>query len=172
MLTEEEYRARIVREARSWLGTPYVLGARVKGAGADCATLIMGIFQAVGIIPPDEQAHLLSADWWQHTTEERYRIRVVRHSTKTVEAFTYPTLEAKPGDILLVRAAGAKVHNHGGIVLEKWPWIIHAIAPVACVANASQHRMWEFQKVEVFSPWEKYRTEGYRAEEIEKIKVA
>ncbi len=155
-MTELEFRAAIVKEARSWAGTPYLLGQRVKGVGCDCATLILAVYQAVGIVPPDEGAHLLSQDWWHHTTEERYKLRVVRHSTKTVEAVTYRTLDAKAGDIVMLRTPGSKLHNHGGIVLERWPWLIHAIAPKAAVVDASRDPLWAFQMVEVYSAWEKY----------------
>jgi cell wall-associated NlpC family hydrolase len=154
-MTESEFRKAIVREALSWKGTPYRLGSRVKGAGVDCATLLLATYQAVGLVPPDEQAHLLSHDWWSHTTEERYKLRVVRHATKTVEAVTYRTLDAKPGDILLVKAANARLHNHGGIVIE-WPRLIHAIHPAVEVIDGTSHCMWQYQTVEVYSPWERW----------------
>src|SRR5947209_7911280 len=137
-MTESEFRKRIVDEALSWRGTPYRLGARKKGAGADCATLILATYQAVGIVPPDQDAHRMSHDWWSHTTEERYKIGVLRHATKTVEAVTYRTLETKPGDILLLKAANSKLHNHGAIVIS-WPRIIHAIHPEVQVVDGVKH---------------------------------
>ncbi|MEO0679019.1 MAG: NlpC/P60 family protein [Pseudomonadota bacterium] len=33
--------------ARAWIGTPYVLGAALKGAGCDCVGLIRGVFEDV-----------------------------------------------------------------------------------------------------------------------------
>lgn len=43
----------IVAEARSWLGTPYLHQARLKGVGVDCAGLVIGVCKNVGILPPD-----------------------------------------------------------------------------------------------------------------------
>lgn len=153
-MKETEFRSRIVSEALSWVGTPYRLGGRVKGAGTDCACLILGVLQNAGVIPPDEEAHRFSQDWWQHTTEERYKLRALRYAVKTLEAVTYRSLNAQPGDILLLKAAGAKLHNHGAIVIA-WPWIVHAIAPAVQRVDATRHAMWQLQTVEVLSPWER-----------------
>lgn len=46
-------RAAIVAEARSWLGTPWQHQARVKGAGVDCAGLVIGVARALGIVAAD-----------------------------------------------------------------------------------------------------------------------
>lgn len=43
----------LVREARSWIGTPYVAQAAMKGVGADCVGLIIGVWKACGLIPQD-----------------------------------------------------------------------------------------------------------------------
>jgi cell wall-associated NlpC family hydrolase len=69
-MTEQEFRARIVREALSFVGTPYHLGGMVKGAGVDCATLLLLIYRSCALIPPEEETHRLSQDWWQHTSVE------------------------------------------------------------------------------------------------------
>ena len=39
--------SRIVREARSWIGTPYRHQGALKHAGADCLGLIRGVYRAV-----------------------------------------------------------------------------------------------------------------------------
>ena len=46
-----DLRQRIVEEARSWLGTPYHHQAMVKGAGVDCAMILVAVYRAVGLIP-------------------------------------------------------------------------------------------------------------------------
>ncbi|MDO6044547.1 hypothetical protein Q4P48_08410 [Neisseria gonorrhoeae] len=51
MPSETDLRARIVEEARSWLGTPYHHHAMVKGAGVDCAMLLVAVYGAVGLLP-------------------------------------------------------------------------------------------------------------------------
>lgn len=43
-------RQRVVEIAREWVGTPYHTGARIKGAGADCLTLLAEVYAEAGII--------------------------------------------------------------------------------------------------------------------------
>jgi cell wall-associated NlpC family hydrolase len=49
MPTREE----IVAEARSWIGTPYLHQARVKGVGVDCAGLLIGCCKNLGLLSQD-----------------------------------------------------------------------------------------------------------------------
>ncbi len=47
-----EMRARVVAEARAWIGTPYLHRASLKGEGADCLGLVRGVWRsAVGAEP-------------------------------------------------------------------------------------------------------------------------
>jgi cell wall-associated NlpC family hydrolase len=41
----------VIEEARAWLRTPYHHMARVKGAGADCLTLLAEVYEKAGVIP-------------------------------------------------------------------------------------------------------------------------
>lgn len=43
----EHTRAQIVKQARSWIGTPYRHQASVKGAGCDCLGLVRGVWRDV-----------------------------------------------------------------------------------------------------------------------------
>jgi hypothetical protein len=42
----------IVREARTWVGTPYRHAARLKGVGVECVGVILGVGTALGHISP------------------------------------------------------------------------------------------------------------------------
>lgn len=44
--------ASVVECARTWIGTPYVPQAQVKGAGCDCAGFVVGVGKELGLIPP------------------------------------------------------------------------------------------------------------------------
>ncbi len=44
-------RARVLAEAASWVGTPFVHHGGVKGVGVDCAFSLIRIFHAAGLIP-------------------------------------------------------------------------------------------------------------------------
>lgn len=40
----------VVRTARTWLGTPHVNGAKVKGIGVDCGQLLIGVAEDCGAV--------------------------------------------------------------------------------------------------------------------------
>lgn len=49
-------RADIVREARTWIGTRFHHQGRLKGVGCDCAGLVIGVANALGIADYQEPA--------------------------------------------------------------------------------------------------------------------
>jgi cell wall-associated NlpC family hydrolase len=148
---EIERRAEMVAEARSWNGTPYHLGAMVKGAGADCGSFLLGVLQACGLAE-GEQVARWKADWFCHTSREGYLKRMMRNASLICEQISYPTLHALPGDLVLTRSANSHIYNHGGIVIA-WPRIIHAIDPAVTECDATAHYLWCFRQVAVFDPF-------------------
>lgn len=114
--------AAVVQEARLWLGTPFHLHAKMRGAGCDCLGLLEGVWEAMTgrVLPP--LAPFYSADWRrlsQHTELFRQRLSL----------FTAPLpagQEAQPGDIV-VFGLDADRWLHGGI-LSGEAMFIHALA--------------------------------------------
>jgi cell wall-associated NlpC family hydrolase len=147
-----EARARVVAEAESWLGTPYQLGQRVKGAGCDCVTFIVEVFRACGIYEPTEELGFYGREWWANAKDDLYLLRLMRYAAKTAEAVSFYSLNAAPGNILLVRAGDSPVYNHGGIVL-RWPRIAHAIVPKVAAVNAPACSLWANKQVVVLDPF-------------------
>jgi NlpC/P60 family putative phage cell wall peptidase len=147
---EDARRDRIVQVARSWIGTPYRLGARVKGAGCDCATLLLEVYRECGLIQ-DEQLGVFAGDWWLHTTEEKYLLRLLRHAFKVAETVAVRSTKAEPGVIVLTRAGGSRVFNHGGIVTA-WPRVIHTGREGVEEIDASRHPMWTGHVITIFDP--------------------
>ncbi len=118
-------RDKIVTEARSWLLTPYAHAGRIKGAGVDCATLLVEVYGAVGAIPPLEIASY-PPDWHLHRGEERYLDLVLTHAREIDKA------ETQPGDVALFKFGRA--FAHGSIIMPPgWPHIIHAYKEAGCV---------------------------------------
>jgi cell wall-associated NlpC family hydrolase len=166
-------RLAVISEARSWVGTPYHKNGRTKKVGADCATLIFCVYCNTGLISSEEGGIFSdpsivprSHDWWQHTSEEKYMLRVLRHALKAVEGISYPSLKALPGNIALVKpwnrdgTTERKLFNHAGIVV-KWPIVIHSIGTQGVEqCNATSHRLWANKTVAVFDPFEKAVAEG------------
>lgn len=109
-----EQRVAVVAEAQTWQGTPFHHLARVKGAGVDCAQLLIGVYHACGLIPAIDTGYY-PPDWHFHRNEERY--------LEMLQQFCDPTEDPQPGDIAMFRFANCA--SHGAIVVA-WPVVIHA----------------------------------------------
>lgn len=165
-MTAEEVLAKrqeIVTEARSWIGTPYRLGAAVKQAGADCSTLLYACYRNCDLVP-EEKIGVFSYDWFAHVQEDKYweRVRYLlemrRLAYQTAEAVAYQSTEAAPGSLVLLRAGGARLYNHGGIVLA-WPRLVHAITPAVKEVDASRDPLWACQRIRILDPFGGQATE-------------
>ena len=115
MTSEASQRAAVVSEARTWLGTPYHHMGRVKGVGVDCLTLLICVYENVGLIPRTTVEYY-PIDWNLHRDAERYREGVRRFAHE----IPGPPL---PGDVVLWKFG--RCFSHGAIVVE-WPQVIHA----------------------------------------------
>lgn len=146
-------REEVVAEARSWKGTPYHLGGRVKGAGVDCGTLIAEVLIACELVPREDLG-VYSHDWFCHTDSEKYLFRLIRHAAKTMEGVAYPSTRVEPGNIVLSKVVGSRVYNHGGIVTN-WPRVIQAVDPAVNEVDVTTDPLWCAQKIAIFDPWRK-----------------
>jgi cell wall-associated NlpC family hydrolase len=153
---QAEQRAALVAAAKSWIGTRYVKGARLKGVGCDCATFLGEILIAAGLATSAEVYGGLGVyhmDWFHHAAEERYMLRILRHAQKAMEGVACKSSRIDPGNLILARVAGSKKYNHGGIVLS-WPLIAHALHDGGVQeADATRHPMWAHHEVAVFDPF-------------------
>jgi cell wall-associated NlpC family hydrolase len=123
---EAEQRAAIVREARSWLGTPYHPEARLKGVGADCATMVAEVFAQTGIVPRFEIEHY-PHDWHLHRSDELYLSTVLKHSRELPEGEL-----PQAGDVVMYKFG--RCYSHGAIVIQ-WPQIIHSYINLGCILD-------------------------------------
>lgn len=124
-------RQKLVTEARSWLGTPYVHQASVKGAGADCLGLLRGVWRAAMGHEP-EAVPVYSMDWSEPQGEERMWAAARRHLREK------PMADLATGDVLLFRMRDRGVAKHLGIVSAACdtPRFIHAYSGHGVVENA------------------------------------
>ena len=121
-----EQRQRVVEETLRWERTPYHHRACVRGVGADCAMMPLGVYKAVGLVPLDAQPEPYSLQWHLHRGEERYLNFVERYAT--------PVAVPLPGDLVVFKMA--RLYAHGAIVLA-WPEVMHAHLPSGVVERAS-----------------------------------
>lgn len=120
----------VVAEARTWLGTPYVHQASVRGAGTDCLGLIRGVWR--GLLGAEPQAVPgYTADWSEAEGREELRGAALRWLVAK------PLDQASPGDVLLFRMREGAVAKHVGIQSETGgqPRFIHAYAGHAVVES-------------------------------------
>jgi len=113
---EAALRRAVVAEAMTWLGTPHVHRARVKGAGVDCAQLPLAVYAAAGAIEAFEPADY-PADWHIHKELERYLAYVLPWAREIDEG------DVQPGDLVLCKIG--RVYSHG-VIVTRWPQGIHA----------------------------------------------
>lgn len=124
-MSELELRAAVVAAARSWRRTPYHHASAVKGAGVDCAFLLIEAFSEAGVIErftPDPYP----PDWHLHRSEELYVQTIERFASE----FDWRQHTPQPGDIVVWKYG--RTFSHGGIVSE-WPNVVHAFAPYRMV---------------------------------------
>lgn len=111
----------IVRIARSWIGTPYVHQASVKGAGCDCLGLLRGVWRELRGDEPEEPP-AYSPDWAEASGRETLYRALSRHLTEIAP------VALAPGDIALFRMARTGPAKHCGIMAMRdgAPTLIHA----------------------------------------------
>jgi cell wall-associated NlpC family hydrolase len=144
-----------VAAARSYCGSPYVLGQHAKGAGVDCATLL-GLY-LIDLGAADAQiwqdAGLYSHDWFLHTARQRYTDVLKRYAELVWEGVCRRDSPAHPGQIVTFKAVGSGRFNHGAIVTS-WPFGIHACHDGVKESNLANHRLTAFKPMDVFDPFQ------------------
>lgn len=99
----------IIASARSWLGTPYLHQASVKGAGCDCLGLLRGVWRELhGAEPESPPPYTL--DWAEATGQETLYTACSLYLTEIDPAALVP------GDVALFRMAAGGPAKHCGIV--------------------------------------------------------
>jgi NlpC/P60 family putative phage cell wall peptidase len=128
----------IVTIARSWIGTPYIHQASLKGVGCDCLGLLRGIWRELHGTEP-ELPPPYSADWAEASGREVMAEAAARH----MHAIDVADFSA--GDVILFRwraglpakhcaiatSGGTMVHAHDGaavaeVAIGRW-WRRHLV---------------------------------------------
>lgn len=143
--TEAIERQKVVAEARTWIGTPYISNGCVKGAGVDCGMLLIAVYSAVRVIDWFDPRPY-PAQWALHQRAERYLMEVERWGCE-VET---PLM----GDTVLFKFGHCWAH---GAIISDWPHIIHANPTVNYFApcreeDTSQNSMLMHREKRFFSP--------------------
>ena len=100
--------------ARSWIGTPYVDQASIKGVGTDCLGLVRGVWRERYGQEPEPVPHYTN-DWGEVGGQEPLFDAALRHMTLC------PTELAGEGDVLLFRMREGSVAKHLGVLVGPFP---------------------------------------------------
>jgi cell wall-associated NlpC family hydrolase len=112
---EARERARVIAEARTWLGTPFRDQSDVKGAGVDCAMLLVRCFVDTGIVPAFDPRPY-APQWHLHRDEEKFLAIIEKLGTEVAR-------EPVPGDVIVYRFG--RCFSHGALVIDE-KHVIHA----------------------------------------------
>lgn len=113
-MTENEFRAAVVAEAKTWIGTPYHHHGDLKGIGVDCAMILARVYSNVGAVEfIDPRPY--PTDWMLHKDTELYLQQITPHVKET--------FDPKPGDIVIMKLG--RTFSHSGIITEGTS-LIHA----------------------------------------------
>ncbi len=108
----------IAEEAFSWLNTPHVNQAKVKGRGVDCGMLLIACLEGANVIKEGSiQIPPYSNEWHLHHSEEWFLHTVEKYCDKI------PLSDIQPGDFLLYQYG--RCVSHGGVYVGD-NHIIHA----------------------------------------------
>lgn len=135
-------RAKVVKEARSWIGTPYHPHARLKGIGVDCAMLPAEVYEACGMIEHVDYGKY-PINWHLHRSEERYLEVVLSHAKETDQP--------KMGDFILFK--WGRCFAHGGIITQ-WPLMIHALNGVGVIEQDATKERFTGREFRTYTLWE------------------
>lgn len=107
-----EQREAVIKEAMTWIGTPYRGWSCLKGHGADCGQFLYGVYRACGLLPELTLPRDYSLEVAQHRASTEYVDIVKTHFDEIPESAVLP------GDIVVYKLGLA--YAHAAIVVS-WP---------------------------------------------------
>jgi cell wall-associated NlpC family hydrolase len=133
-MLNDKQRADLVKEAWSWVGTPYRGWSAVKGAGTDCAQMLYAIYQNCGYVPKDID---LPTDYSLQVNQHKPSVEYIEFVRSFMSELTNPD-ELELGDVICFQID--KGFSHGAILVEKPFTVIHALSGSGVrAANALKH---------------------------------
>lgn len=138
----------VLKEAREWVGTPFHHQARVKGHGVDCAQLVIGVGQALGLIG-------------EYPREYMKYSRVPRpdYMRQRLSEFMEPitAAEAVPGDVLWMGWVIGKPMHTAFLTDLHGRGILHAYSQPEKVVETTMPPDYEF----LIDSWWRYKGLDY-----------
>lgn len=124
--TEKE----IIKQAESWVGTPYCHGQYLKGVGADCAGLSVAVWKELEWLPRQYKPPVVNRDWGLHNDVSAMAEEVTKFADRVVG-------ELRVGDLLLFK--NGKCAAHSGIYIGNNKMIHCTERRGVSMVNVSHH---------------------------------
>lgn len=130
--------ADVIAEAREWVGTPYVHQAYLKGVGADCVGLIIGVGLAAGVTDWTPERHKPFSRYARTPHPERMR--------KAISTFLLPVERGaqRLGDVAWLEwRENLPMHLAILAELDERLTLIHAAGDIGRVVEHDLDALWE-----------------------------
>lgn len=141
-------RKQVVAEAYTWLRTPYVHQADVKGEGVDCAMLLIRIYSDLGLVPRFDPRPY-STHWYLHVDMEK-PAKERELYLAGIERYAHRVHDPEPGDLLAYRVG--RCVSHGAIYVGEG-LAIHAYAETRRVELATREELARLRVFHYHSAW-------------------
>lgn len=142
--SDDQQRELVVREALSWVGTPYRQQGDKKNIAVDCCMLLTRCYVDAGILE-EFDPRPYPPEWYLHQSDERY--------LEWVESVAKETTDPQIGDIILFRFG--KCFSHSGII-SRPGYIVHAFAKLRmCVETELKFGIFHNRRSRFFTLWDK-----------------
>lgn len=153
---EAAQRAAVLKEAMSWIGTPYHQQGDIKGVdgAVDCSMLLVRAWVDSGMMEPFDPRPY-PPNWHMHQSEERY--------LAWMQGLANETTDPKPGDIMMMTFG--RCYSHSGILVDS-NTIVHAHQKTGKCCMSNLHEPWivyfdrmgqRKRPLMYFDIWAKYR---------------
>jgi len=121
----------IAKAAMSWLGTPHINNAKVKGAGIDCGMLLIAATEDAGYIQRDSvKVRPYSNEWHLHRSDEWFK--------RYVEEYCDKVTDLQVGDFLLYQYG--RCISHGAVYVGNGN-VVHALINQGVVMTGMNETM-------------------------------
>lgn len=148
-------RQETIREALTWLGTPFMHEARVKGAGCDCGRFLIACYSVAGVVP-DYEPPAIAEQWHLHKDAVNFDPEFyLREIQKLAREILEPP---DPGDLALFWWGHA--YSHSAIVIS-WPtqlvhcFFVRGVQLVDASIDPYLRRFVDTHSPRFFTPWDK-----------------
>jgi hypothetical protein len=149
-----EQRQAVVREALTWLRTPFMYDQCVKGVGVDCGRFLAAVFNNAGVKRIDiAKLPHIPPGWFLHKQKDAPSPYLSAILTYSVEYNLAPGQIPEVGDIVLAKEA--RDWAHGAIVVA-WPKVIGS-AYEHCVTlweNIHTSPQYSHRELKFLNPWD------------------